>query len=95
MIGPDLDPNCLTLKELKKKDFEKNQQTTIKKHEKNPSRRRVNSDPDSPRQLFEKVVRTLKRTQLMNIVSAGKNPISDIFTIVCILFTRIARSPVV
>ena len=44
-VGPDLDPNCLTLivypKESSKKvDFENNQQTT-KKHEKLPSRQRV------------------------------------------------------
>ena len=46
-VGPDLDPNCLTLmvflKEFfKKVDYEKNQQTT-KKHVILPSRQRVNS----------------------------------------------------
>ena len=43
----------------------------------------------------QKVVRTLKHTKRMNIVSVGKNPFSDIFTIIFILYTRIVCSPVV
>ena len=39
-VGPDLDPNCLTLTIFLKVDFEKNQQTT-KKHALFPSRQRV------------------------------------------------------
>ena len=44
-VGPDLDPNCLTLMVFlifEKKLFKKKQQTT-KKHEKLPSRQRVMS----------------------------------------------------
>ena len=46
-VGPDLDTNCLTLKEFfEKVDLEKNQQTT-KKDEKLPSRQRVLT-PEKP-----------------------------------------------